>query len=240
VKRFTETNKWSDPWFRKLSGQSKLLWDYVCDHCDIIGLIEIDLELVSHDCGMKITDQHLKELASRMQVLGRGKFFLTKFIEFQYGKLSGACKPHQRIIALIETHGITRNGLGYIYPGEGRMPPELVDPEFEIPKIRGFERPALETCKFQGLKTGLPESESEKFFHYYESNGWKVGKNPMRSWQSAMVNWKKNWQERNLYGTGSKTNPRNAGITKQASAQGAEIAAHLARTNQPHYESVPQ
>ena len=32
----------------------------------------------------------------------------------------------------------------------------------------------------------------EGFFDYYESNGWKVGKNAMKNWQAAGRNWNKN------------------------------------------------
>ena len=35
-------------------------------------------------------------------------------------------------------------------------------------------------------------AEADRFFNYYESNGWKVGKNPMKSWKSAVNNWLKN------------------------------------------------
>jgi len=31
--------------------------------------------------------------------------------------------------------------------------------------------------------------ESEKFYNYYESNGWKVGKNAMVSWKHALSGW---------------------------------------------------
>lgn len=34
--------------------------------------------------------------------------------------------------------------------------------------------------------------DPEVFYHHYESNGWKVGKTPMKSWKSAMVTWEKN------------------------------------------------
>lgn len=34
--------------------------------------------------------------------------------------------------------------------------------------------------------------QSEKFYHYYNANGWKVGKNKMVNWSSAIVNWNKN------------------------------------------------
>ena len=29
----------------------------------------------------------------------------------------------------------------------------------------------------------------EKFYNYYESNGWKVGKNPMKDWKAAVRTW---------------------------------------------------
>lgn len=54
----------------------------------------------------------------------------------------------------------------------------------------GFVSPSLEEVKLVAAKTGLPESEAEKFFHYYESNGWRVGKQKMKLWSSALAGWK--------------------------------------------------
>lgn len=59
-----------------------------------------------------------------------------------------------------------------------------------------FKKPELEEIKLHFSKAGLPMSEAEKFFHYYESNGWRVGRNPMKCWHSAAANWKKNWEQR--------------------------------------------
>lgn len=36
------------------------------------------------------------------------------------------------------------------------------------------------------------QNEAEKFFDYYQANGWKVGKNPMKDWKAAARNWLKN------------------------------------------------
>jgi hypothetical protein len=36
---------------------------------------------------------------------------------------------------------------------------------------------------------------AEKFWNFYESNGWKVGKNPMKSWQSAIRTWNETLQK---------------------------------------------
>ena len=42
------------------------------------------------------------------------------------------------------------------------------------------------------------EQEATSFFNHYESNGWKVGKNPMKSWKAAATNWinrQKKWEK---------------------------------------------
>jgi hypothetical protein len=35
-------------------------------------------------------------------------------------------------------------------------------------------------------------AEAAKFVDFYSSNGWKVGKNPMKDWKSAVRNWVRN------------------------------------------------
>jgi len=56
-------------------------------------------------------------------------------------------------------------------------------------------RPTIEEVKLQGAKIGLPDSECVRFFDYYESNGWRVGKNPMRKWHNALSGWKHRWRQ---------------------------------------------
>ena len=51
--------------------------------------------------------------------------------------------------------------------------------------------------------------QAEKFYHHYESKGWIVGRSPMKSWKSAVHNWKARSLE---MGTVKKTpapGPRN-------------------------------
>lgn len=42
--------------------------------------------------------------------------------------------------------------------------------------------------------------DAEAFFAYYESNGWKVGRNPMKDWRMACTTWQKKQNERNNNG----------------------------------------
>ena len=59
-----------------------------------------------------------------------------------------------------------------------------------------FKRPDVNEVRLQAAKVGLPEGEAERFMAYFDSNGWKVGRNPMRSWRGALTTWRMNWEER--------------------------------------------
>jgi hypothetical protein len=107
MKRFTETEKWRDPWFRKLSVQAKLLFLWLVDNCDKAGVIDFDIEAASFQIGEPIKMDHLVELQGRWEKLPNGKIRLLKFITFQYGKLSKTCPPHARIFEALDSHGLS-------------------------------------------------------------------------------------------------------------------------------------
>ncbi len=48
-----------------------------------------------------------------------------------------------------------------------------------------------EVYEYMAIRIGKENAklEAEKFVNYYTSNGWKVGKNPMKSWTHAVNNW---------------------------------------------------
>lgn len=58
-----------------------------------------------------------------------------------------------------------------------------------------FKAPTMDEVQFHAAKIGLPISQAEQFFCYYESKGWKVGKSPMKNWRMAMAGWKLRWEE---------------------------------------------
>jgi hypothetical protein len=41
----------------------------------------------------------------------------------------------------------------------------------------------------KGVHPSLAAAKATEFIGHYESNGWRVGKNPMRSWQGAVQTW---------------------------------------------------
>ena len=89
----------------------------------------------------------------------------------------------------------------------------LKQKEKEKEKEKAVTSPSLDEVKLQASKIGLPVSESERFFNYYESNGWHVGKNKMRSWSAALNNWKLNTLKYDTKHTNSRptTPDRNSG-----------------------------
>lgn len=105
-----------------------------------------------------------------------------------------------------------------------------------LTRIR-FEKPTIEAIKLQAAKIGLTDTDAENFSNYYESNGWRVGKNPMKSWPHALTNWKNNLQNYGNKNT-NKPNPRNAGIAKDAAEQGRETVAFLARKTREREEAA--
>jgi len=52
TRRFTETNKWEDKWFRKLPLSAKVLFGFLCDKCDMAGFWQVDIETASFFTGL--------------------------------------------------------------------------------------------------------------------------------------------------------------------------------------------
>jgi hypothetical protein len=198
MKRFTETNKWSDPWFRRLSHQAKLLWFYLVDHCDNIGLVEIDYALVSSDCGTKISPEHLIELKDRVQILDDGKIFLSKFITFQYGTLSENCVPHKKLIEAIRFHSLTQTFKGYLYPSarvDNTLPSRAKEKEEEEEKERDRKKTERARGKFEELlefckESGLFPRDAEYLWNKWEGNGWQNAGKAMKDWRAVVRAWK--------------------------------------------------
>lgn len=55
---------------------------------------------------------------------------------------------------------------------------------------KGFKKPTIDEIKAYCQERNN-SVDPEKFYNYYESNGWKVGKNPMKNWKSAVITWEK-------------------------------------------------
>lgn len=151
MKRFTDADKWSDPWFRKLSWQAKLAYLYILDNCDAAGVWEPDWAAANFQIGSRIHwEDCLHEIGDRIVWIGDARLRVVKFIRFQYGKLSKECRPHEKIFEAMERNGMKADDLDFnppcgdktpVYTLPARVPATLQEEEEEEEKEEEAQMP---------------------------------------------------------------------------------------------------
>ena len=85
---------------------------------------------------------------------------------------------------------------------QDRLGKDSLGKDNSIENRKRFTAPTIEDvkayCKERGNRV-----DPERFIDYYTSNGWKVGKNPMKDWKAAIRTWEKGDQSQR---TGKKRN----------------------------------
>lgn len=76
----------------------------------------------------------------------------------------------------------------------------------EKPKVKKFVKPTVEEIAAYCQEKNYTIN-AKQFFNYYESNGWRIGRNPMKSWHAAL----QTWQAREKTGTIWANNSTDAG-----------------------------
>ncbi len=120
-KRFTDSEKWKDPWFRKLPPPGKLLLLFLYDRCDIAGFWEIDMEAAAFEIGYpaKTLVSALKHLESRYETNGK-YLWVRRFIEFQGNyPFKDKVRVHEGIIRLLKKREEFSNNITRLLNGEG-------------------------------------------------------------------------------------------------------------------------
>tara|TARA_R100000700_G_scaffold20180_1_gene26954 strand:+ start:261 stop:1067 length:807 start_codon:yes stop_codon:yes gene_type:complete len=107
AKRFIETDLWKKKWFRKLPTNVKLFYFYILTNCDHAGMYDVDLELAEFQIGMDIDkDNILKHIGDHIEIIKDDKWFLRKFVDFQYGILKDTNNAHKSVIKILNRYGI--------------------------------------------------------------------------------------------------------------------------------------
>ena len=96
----------------------------------------------------------------------------------------------------MDTNGIPTVSIGKDRLGKDRLGKDRLDIEGECekphsPKRKTFTKPTIDEIQDYCIERNN-NVNAEHFFDYYESNGWKVGKNSMKDWQAAVRTWEKN------------------------------------------------
>jgi hypothetical protein len=110
AKRFTDTSKWKNPWFRALPTKYKILFLYLLDECDNAGVIYLDWELISfilkEEFGFLPIDhiEFKKLFSDKIVYLADDKIIIKNFITYQDNLNNPNMRKH--IEKLMRSHGI--------------------------------------------------------------------------------------------------------------------------------------
>lgn len=85
-----------------------------------------------------------------------------------------------------------KQGKSHIKYIEGVLKNKLLESNVPVSaaKKKRFIKPTLEEIKQYCIERNN-NVNAEQFFDYYESNGWKVGKNSMKDWKAAVRTWER-------------------------------------------------
>lgn len=107
--RFSDTSKWDDPWFIELKPMEKLMFQYLCDSCDIAGFFELSMKKFRDNLS-GLTDDQIKEAFAgleRSYIFSRDKriIFLKNFCKHQKNiPLNTRNNAHIGIISRIDNY----------------------------------------------------------------------------------------------------------------------------------------
>lgn len=233
AKRFTTTEKFNDPWYRKLSPVQKCLWEYALCQCDFAGFWNVDLEAAAFHIGTdKITDKDLEAFQDRFVWLSAELIFIPKFIYFQYGELNKDNKAHQGVIKRLQQNNISLER-GYVAPAKGLdrgyLAPQDIYKEKEKEKelkgdCQGGNEKSKKGCRFENSaffgenvpetfvleaqkmnKSAIAQAEYDRFRDYWTA---KTGQSATKlDWLATWRNWLRDTKGGGSLPTGNDLSP---------------------------------
>jgi hypothetical protein len=209
-KRFTETEKWGDPWFRNLSMPHRLLWCYICDNCDNAGVWKVDLALAGFRIGCDFNyDETIKIMNSDRidgefrikEICNKRYWFIFGFYQFQWGN-------SQKNSVLLGVHKALKNHKFYseisqhIPPFNGGLMEGL--PSADPLKVKVKEKNIYNIAPFSDVelmklwedwlesrkKMRIPNTEAALKIAYNKINKWGIEKGKESLRQAIEKGWR--------------------------------------------------
>lgn len=106
AKRFTDTEKYKDPWFRRLKPELKTLFLFMCDDCNHAGVWKENLDTFNFIYKTNVQSQEIDTMGDKVQKINDDTYLLHSFIKFQYGDLNPENKAHFGVIRALQYAGV--------------------------------------------------------------------------------------------------------------------------------------
>jgi hypothetical protein len=184
------------------------LLSYIVDRCDNAGFFEINKKLLR--ANVSVNEERLRECFSEIKKayimsVDKKTIWIRNFLKHQRKlPLKANSKIYNQIIKTIRHNIVDVNRFPKNKEISSLLPVEFlpialrkkesdeIEPRFKKPTLEEV----VEHMKFKELPNH--ENEAISFFNFYESKGWKIGRNSMKSWKSAIDGtWAKSIRERN-------------------------------------------
>ena len=202
AKRFISTDLFREDWFLELDIEVRLFFIYAITNCDHAGILKANVRAFNALNGTQVgKDTILEQINAekqRIEKISDTTWFITDFIRFQYGDtLNPANRAHASVIKRLEQQSID---YGAIKPlGSPLLGVKDKDKEKDKDNI-SIGTPELKDVneRFRSVATSAGydpnqlncDAMAERFFEYYESQGWrKANGMPIHKWQPLVSTW---------------------------------------------------
>ena len=194
-----DSTKWDKAWFWHLPMVYKLFWVYICDRCDYAGVWDVNASLAEHQLHTDAErlayetmsydlEKALEHFGDRVIPFDDGKkWFIPKFITFQYGVLDPDKPVHKNVLKKLQTRGVPQGAVqGVRTPQEkakakAKAKVNKLDVGFLLWK-QAVNKPAEQ---FKNVNTGVNvKVEYDKFIDYVKSSGKQY-----KDYSAAFRNW---------------------------------------------------
>ena len=192
---------------RSIMDDGKLFFDGLED--DFASELALDLD--EDEENVKITIQYLLK-TGLLEIRSDEEYYLPDTKD-STGCETAAASRMRRCRAKkdkLERNNVTpmlQNGYGEIEIEkeiEKELEKEIDSSASTTTKRKRFEKPTISDIEQYCIERNN-NINAEQFFDYYESNGWKVGKNSMKDWKAAVRTW-----ERSEYRNNNKSSKKEA------------------------------
>ena len=163
AKRFIDTGLFRKKWIRQLDPNMKLFWIYLLTDCDHAGIWDVDVERASFQLKVELDESEILKVFNRKIVPFKpGKWFVPKFIDYQYGELNETNRAHNSVIKILTKYKL--------YKGLTRGLQDPMDMDMDMDKVKDKEgkKEQLETIK-SNLSAYSKKHPTLNIQFYYDS-----------------------------------------------------------------------
>ncbi|MFA6097577.1 MAG: hypothetical protein WC788_08210 [Candidatus Paceibacterota bacterium] len=207
--RYFNTKFWSDSYILNLDPSEKLLYIYLFtnSHTNICGIYEIALKIIAFETGFDkdMVERILKRFEDDGKIFYiENRIIVKNFIKHQklhpnmiLGIKKELANIPKEIMAKIKENTVLKQShiedIGRLSKPFKDMPLSESESESELESKSKKKESRFAPPSFEEVKKYCEERKNtvspQSFIDFYESKGWFVGKNKMKSWKAAVRTW---------------------------------------------------